>query len=281
MAQGKEASDPRKVPPPIRQDRTLADYVDRLQSNGLYVFRREDAMAALASSEIAVQHAVRRLAAKGRIVVPTRGFVVVVPQEYRQAGSPPPSWFIGELMKFHGRPYYVGLLSAAALHGASHQQPQQFQVVTDARLRAAKAGRVQLRFFLKKRLDATPTLEVKTTTGTMRVSTPEATAFDLVRYVWGTGQLGNVATVLAELAEKLDPKKMVRAARSDVELSVVQRTGFLLDQVGARRATEQLAPWLQTQKPNVTALRPDKDSKGCLRDERWRVIVNEQVEADE
>ena len=56
---------------------------------------------------------------------------------------------------------------------------------------------------------------------------------------------------------------------------------MLFRSVGARRATEQLAPWLQTQKPNVTALRPDKDSKGCLRDERWLVIVNEQVEADE
>jgi len=28
-------------------------------------------------------------------------------------------------------PYHVGLLSAAGHHGASHQQPQEFQVVTD------------------------------------------------------------------------------------------------------------------------------------------------------
>jgi predicted transcriptional regulator of viral defense system len=265
----------------IRQDRTLADYVDRLQSNGTYVFRREDAMAALAASDIAVQHAVRRLAAKGRVVVPHRGFVAIVPQEYKRAGSPPPSWFIDALMKYHGHPYYVGLLSAAGLHGAAHQQPQEFQVITDARLRTASVGRMKLRFFLKKRLDATPTIDIKTATGTMRVSTPEATAFDLVRYVAGAGQLGNVATVLAELADKIDPKKLVRAAKADVELSVVQRTGFLLDHVGAHRATGPLAEWLAARKPNVTRLRPDRDAKHAPRDERWLVIVNEKVEADE
>ena len=183
-------------------------------------------------------------------------------------------------MKFQAHPYYVGLLSAAALHGASHQQPQEFQIVTDVRLRAASAGRVRLHFFLKKRLLDTPTTEIKTATGTLRVSTPEATAFDLVRYAAGAGQLSNVATVLAELAPTLNARKMVRAASAGVEMSVVQRTGYLLEQGGAGQTVEPLARWLLPQKPSVTALRPDKSSKGCPRDERWMVIVNEQVEDD-
>ena len=40
-------------------------------------------------------------------------------------------------------------------------------------------------------------MEMKTETGAMRVSTPEATALDLLRYLEGAGHLGNVATVLA------------------------------------------------------------------------------------
>lgn len=40
-------------------------------------------------------------------------------------------------MKFLGQPYYVGLLSAAALHGAAHHQPQEFQVVTNKQFRPA------------------------------------------------------------------------------------------------------------------------------------------------
>ena len=41
----------------------------------------------------------------------------------------PADWFIAELMQFLDLPYYVGVLSAAALHGAAHQQAQEFHVV--------------------------------------------------------------------------------------------------------------------------------------------------------
>jgi predicted transcriptional regulator of viral defense system len=259
--------------------RTLAEYVDGLQAGGRYVFRREEAMVALGASEIAIQHAVRRLAAKARVVVPRRGFVVVVPHEYRNAGTPPPSWFIDELMKFHGHPYYVGVLSAAALHGAAHQQPQEFQVITDVALRPAHAGRLRIHFFLKKRIESTPTTEVKTATGTMRVSTPEATAFDLVRYLAAAAQLGNVATVLAELAEKLDPRRLVQAAEAHVAVSVVQRTGLLLDQLGRAKLTDPLKAWLDEQRPTPTLLSPSHRAAGP-RDERWRVVVNESFEVD-
>ena len=68
-------------------------------------------------SEVALDSALRRQRQRGRIVSPRRGFYVIVPQEYALAGSPPPSWFIDELMAYLGQPYYVGLLSAAALHG--------------------------------------------------------------------------------------------------------------------------------------------------------------------
>jgi hypothetical protein len=50
------------------------------------------------------------------------GVAVVVPPEYREAGCPPASWFIHDLMRFLGQPYYVALLTAAAIHGAAHQQ---------------------------------------------------------------------------------------------------------------------------------------------------------------
>src|ERR1017187_9916049 len=213
----------------------LSGFVDQLQASGRYAFRREEARSALGISEIALRSSARRLAAKGRICAPRRGFYVIVPVEYSQPGAPPPSWFIDDLMKFHRHPFYVGLLSAAALHGAAHQQPQVFQVVTDTTLRPITVGRSRVRFFLKWRLSKTPTTEVKTETGSMRVSTPEATALDLVRYVESAGQLGNVATVLSELSERIDPGRLVVAARTEVELSVVQRLGFLLERFASPR----------------------------------------------
>jgi predicted transcriptional regulator of viral defense system len=105
--------------------------VDSYQAAGRYVLAREQALETLGVSDDALKKSVQRLVAKRRLAIPRRGFFVIVPIEYRHAGAPPPSWFIDELMKFCGRRYYVGLLSAAALYGAAHQQPQEFQVVTD------------------------------------------------------------------------------------------------------------------------------------------------------
>lgn len=266
---------PRK-PPNLR----LSAFVDSLQGRGRYTFDRAEALQELGSTPEALEAAVRRLAAKGRLAVPRRGFYVVVPAEYRSAGAPPADWFIADLMRFEGQPYYVGLLSAAALHGAAHQQPQEFQVVTDRPLRPAKAGLVRIRFFTKATAGSTPVVDMKTQTGTMRVSTPEATALDLVRYVKRAGHLDNVATVLAELAERLDARGLLAVARKDVEIAHVQRLGHLLEAVGAAATAKPMAAWISAQRPRRALLRPGSPRRVREYDPRWRVSVNEHVEVD-
>ena len=116
----------------------LSAFVDDTQAAGRYTFSSAEARDALGVSEIALDNAIRRLKNRGRLVAPRRGFFVIVPTEYRAAGAPPPSWFIDDLMRFLGQPYYVGLLSAAGLHGASHQQSMVFQVVTDRPTRSGE-----------------------------------------------------------------------------------------------------------------------------------------------
>ncbi|OGR80475.1 MAG: hypothetical protein A3I11_08985 [Elusimicrobia bacterium RIFCSPLOWO2_02_FULL_39_32] len=261
---------------------SLAGWVDTLQSNGQYAFSREEAIVALKISKTAFKNALLRLVAKSRIVIPRRGFYIIVPLEYRNAGSPPASWFIDGLMKFRQHPYYVGLLSAAALHGAAHQQPQEFQVITESPMRPAIAGRNKIHFYLKSHLDKTPILEVKTETGSMRVSTPEATALDLVRYAKRIGGLGNVAMVLKELSDRIDPQLIVSAADMEHELSVVQRLGYLLEQFGStKKISEPLARWLIKKNAPLVPLRPERNSKAIQKDLRWKLIINEQVEVDQ
>ena len=176
--------------------------------------------------------------------MPHRGFYVIVPVEYSRSGGPPPSWFISDLMAFLEQPYYVGLLSAAALSGAAHHQSQEFQVITPAPLRPMRIGRSRIRFFMKHTAATTGAKDVQTETGTMRVSTPEATAFDLVRYAKRIGGVSSAATVLRELSETIDAKALVRAAEKEKESSVVQRTGYLLCHHGTRPVTGPLLQWL-------------------------------------
>jgi predicted transcriptional regulator of viral defense system len=259
----------------------LGTFVDRLQAGGRYTFDRAEAGKALGISDTALESSLRRLVAKDRIARVRRGFYVVVPLEHSAAGAPPASWFIDDLMRRHLKaPYYVGLLSAAALHGAAHQAPQQFQVLSTKPFRPALVGRAKLRFFTKRNLENTAVTEMNTPTGHMRVSSPEATAFDLVRYAHGAGGLNNVATVLAELAERIEPTRLTEAATREAEVSNIQRLGFLLEKVGQKQLAAVLESSLKKRAPGLTRLRPDRPAKGS-RARRWNLVINEQIEADE
>lgn len=259
--------------------RPLATFVDDLQARGRYTFTRAEVARAQECSPVALEAALRRLKERGRIASPRRGFYVIVPLEYRQAGCPPASWFIDDLMQYLGQPYYVGLLSAAALHGAAHQQPMVFQVITDRPTRPTVVGRVKIRFHVSRHIEAVPVVAVQTETGALRVSTPEATAFDLIRFAPAAGHLSNVATVLAELAEKLDPVVLVALA-SSYAVPEVQRLGYLLEQLGEEELAGPLAGWLGTQRHRPVLLALGQGKGAALPDRRWRIVPNETVEVD-
>ncbi len=257
----------------------LPHWVDDLQTHGRYTFTREEALAATGNTEIAVAASLRRLRKAGRIVSPRRGFHVIVPLEYRATGAPPAEWFIDDLMTHLGKPYYVGLLSAAALYGAAHHAPQVFQVVTDVPTRPLTVGRIRVAF-VQGRAAHSPTETMNTATGTIRVSTPEATALDLVRHANACGGLQNVAGVLRELAERLHGARLVDAAKG-VERTVAQRLGWLLDHLGAQDRAEPLARALAAGPLFPAALRPHVPDRGLGADPRWGVIANTEIVEDE
>lgn len=263
----------------IQHRGSIAEFVDDLQAQGRYTFTRVEVGNAFGGWTPATAAALRRLAEARRIARPRQGFYVIVPLEYREAGTPPASWFIDDLMRYLGQPYYVGLLSAAGLYGAAHQQVQEFQVVTDRPTRAITVARLRIRFVRNSRVHATPIREVKIETGSMRVSTPEATALDLVHYLEPAGHMDNVATVLSELAEMLEPEELARLA-ADAPSVETRRLGYLLDLVGAAQPADRLAE-LVGAGDKAHVLEPGLPQRGASRNERWRLYVNATVEPDE
>ena len=119
---------------------TLAGFVERLQSVARYSFTKEQARQSTGLRANGLKVAAWRLEHAKRIVGVRRGFYVIVPVEHRAGGILPPDWFINDLMEFLGQPYYVGLLSAAELHGAAHQRPQAFHVITTKPTREIEAA---------------------------------------------------------------------------------------------------------------------------------------------
>ena len=259
--------------------KSVSGYVDGLQSSGRYCFSGAEAAKAIGGSEVARKAALRRLKKKYRIVCPRRGFFVIVPMEHRSAGSPPASWFIDPFMAFLEQPYYVGLLTAAGIHGASHQQPQVFQVVTDAPTRPVRVGRVRIEFHRSRSISKAAAERVKTETGWMRVSTPEETALDLVRYPEACGHLDNVATVLKELAERIMPEKLVQSAR-EARHPHAQRLGYLLEKLGLKKLAEPLSELVGSRRRRPVLLSPHRGGDSLGHDPRWYVIPNEKITAE-
>lgn len=212
--------------------------------------------------------------------MPRRGFYLIVDPEHRRLGALPPTMWIDDLMRFHEVPYYVRLLSAAALHGAAHQQPQEFQVVAGAVLRPLAVGRVRMRFFFRLRMDEARTQPIETASGPIPVSTAAMTAFDLLRYRKGTGSLDHVATVLAELAEQIDARQLLAIARKSAELPLIQRLGWLLEHTGHEALTTGLARLVDEHTPKFVKLEPRSTQRTAQRDERWRVLVNTSIEVE-
>jgi len=259
---------------------TLESWIDSLQASGKYSFLRARAIKESGLSQAAVSKALQRSVKRGRIVKLKDYFYVIVPLEYRSAGAPPVSWFIRDLMAAMGLPYYVGLLSAAAVHGASHHQPQEFQVMTDRSVREIVASRTRIHFFASRYVSRAAVMDVKTPTGPMRVSTPETTAVDLVRFSRSAGRLDNVATVIAEMGALLDPKRLLAAIRVVDDVPSAQRLGYVLDRIRQRHLSEPVHKWLERQKPHALPLRSGRAVEGSRENRRWHLLVNEAIEVE-
>lgn len=256
-----------------------SDYVAALAASGRYSFTSGDARTALSVSPDAAKLALNRLIHQQVIASPARGFYVVVPPEYRSLGCLPADQFIPALMQRAGLPYYAGLLSAAQYHGAAHHRPQAFQVMIESPRRAIQCGLVRVEFSVRKRLRDVPVQTFNTPRGTIQVSTPEATAIDLVGYQHRVGGLDHVATVLSELAGCIDTERLA-AVTGTAPVPWAQRLGYLLDQVGAAEKATALKAYIKTVARQTVALMPGTAIADARRDRDWKLAINTEVEAE-
>jgi predicted transcriptional regulator of viral defense system len=265
---------------------TLSSYMTDQLAGGRVSFTREEAVGALGVTPRGFLKAAERLQNKGALLNPRHGFYVVVPPQYLARGAPPPAWYIDDLMKHEGHPYYVGLLKAAELHGATHQAVMQFQIVTDKRMPRIRAGRSILAFFYRRDMQAVAgaLLDHKTDTGRMKISSPELTAFDLLRYAHAAGTIDSIAGVLSDLGAKMKPEPLRQLAPA-FERSVVQRLGYLLEHLKHRSAAEGLHAYLQQAKPLpwvelAVGRAAAKSADPVERNARWNVLVRRRPELD-
>ena len=109
----------------------IKEWVINRERIGKSCFSREDVAAAFPSlTARSINTSLAHFAKVGLIERLHRGFYCVVPPQYALSDGIHPYYYIDDLMSWLGRPYYVSLLSAASLWGASHQKVMTTQVIT-------------------------------------------------------------------------------------------------------------------------------------------------------
>jgi predicted transcriptional regulator of viral defense system len=258
------------------------EYMDSLQSRGQYFFLKRELLSKTGQAELVANRSLARLQAKNRILLVRRGFYLIIPIEFRSTGVLPPEWSIHSLMDYLGIRYYVGLLSAAAIWGASHQKAQEFQVLTNVQLRAIHVKILKIRFFKNARFpNPVFLIQQKTETGFMWVSNPELTAFDLMKYAKAVGGLNLLATTFSELGESIDATRLLDVAKKEKNLAFAQRLGFMLDHAGFKAKTREMAEFIRRKNTRPVKLEPGLQKKIALLNKKWNILENLQIEADE
>jgi predicted transcriptional regulator of viral defense system len=267
-------------------DLKIRDWIEILQSHGKYDFSLELLNSELSNyTDTGIKRALSRLSAKGKIISIHKGYYLIIPPQYSSRGVLPPALFLDSLMKSLKRPYYLALLNAAAFYGASHQQPQEFFVVTNFPvLRTTHKNGLKVNYISKNEIPEKLLNLKRTESGYLKISNPVLTATDLIQFEKRVGGINRVVAVLNELAEEIHPDDFNDSLMESVPVTALQRLGYIFDRVIENR---ELADSLfQSLKRIGTKffripLKASVPSSGFPSDERWKVIVNTEIEIDE
>ena len=253
----------------------LEKFVNHLQSQGRYTFTFEELQQSFEKGKSAIHMTLNRFREKGRIIRIRNGFYVVVPPEYSAQGILPVPLFIHDLMAFLGKPYYIGLINAAALHGAGHQQPQSWSVITiKPPVRPMKPKGLSIFFITKKNMPG-GIIDKKTDTGMIHLSNPALTAIDLIQFERQSGGFRRIIEILEELSELIteyDVRDII--LQNKIASSVLQRFGFICEYFLDRSDLTNTIHSVLNSTVYPVPLSPGNKSRAGTINNRWKIIKN-------
>jgi predicted transcriptional regulator of viral defense system len=239
-------------------DRVIANrnperWVEEQLSLGRYGFSLRSLRESLDQyTDTAIKFALKRLTDKGKVISIYKGYYLIIPPQY---------------------------------HGASHQQPQEFFVMTTFPvLRPTKRKGLKLNYISINNIPEKLLEQKKTESGYLTVSSPVLTATDLVQFEKRIGGLNRAATVLNELIEVIGPADFSQVLLEYAPVTALQRLGYLLEFAFLNtELADALFTAMKIQSLNFYRI-PLKSSipvRGHSSGNRWSVIVNAKIEIDE
>jgi len=259
---------------------SVGDYLFEMRSRGNYTFTLNDIREKFQCSDKALFQAIYRYKQNNRIIQIRKEFYGIASPEYSTGSVFSTYLFLDSLMKSLGKPYYLGLINAAALHGAAHQQPMVDYVVTATPVpKNIINKKMKLYFVSKTEWNKADIVQKKTQAGYINVSSPELTALDLLTF---SGKFGvnYVTTILSELHEEMCPSRLAKTAERYYKTSSIQRLGYIFDCfLEQEKLANVLYKSLSSKKMSPARLSSQKARKGTFNN-KWKVIVNMELEPD-
>lgn len=204
-------------------------------------------------------------------------FFLIVSPEHRSMGAPPVAWWLDDYFKWLGHPYYLALQSAAGTYGSNPQAIQVTQVMTDSPRRQITVGRLRIKVFVKRGIERTLTQPMANAYAPLRVSTPEATAFDLITYAPRVGGFERAVETLVPLVPLIRGAELKKVLQTEDRTASAQRLGYVLEKTGNQKLAKVVHDWLPRQIPVIPLAVGAPRSGDDAVIPRWRILNNSRA----
>lgn len=260
----------------------VAEYITKSLQYEEYAFTWEELKNNSSKTDVALINELSRLAKKGEIVNLRQGFYLILPPRYRTYRKVPLELYVEKLFKYLNKPYYIGLYSAAAFYGASHQQVQKDYLLTQIpNIRNIKKGVIFLDVFANSSWPLKNIFQKKSDAGYFKISSPALTVIDLIHYQSKLGGINRMLAIIEELIEEIKQDDIEDLLSWYPHTSSIQRLGFLLNELQADPAiVSLLSDYLKGKKYYPVLLSPEKNRRPGSTENIWKVDVNIEMESD-
>ncbi len=260
---------------------TLEEFLDLQVAKYCFSFTKEKLKSCLDKEDTALKRAIDRAKEKKKVFSLRKGFYLILPPRYRLLGKLPIQLYISNLMEYVDRPYYLGLLSAAKFHGATHHALQKDFVLTQSPpLRAIDNKAYRIDFHIRS-LWPTGNIELKKSeAGRYNISSVALTIVDLINYQNKIGGLSNLITTIAELSEDLQEKDLSHLLSWYRDISDIQRLGYLLEWLQLDGdLVLRVEEWLAQKTTQEVVLAPGQHAAFSEKN-KWKVNPNIELELE-
>ena len=261
---------------------TVAKYIKQLLSYEEYSFSLNELIENINKTETSIKRELVRLIAKKEIVNLRKGFYLIITPRYSTAEKLPIQLYIEKLFKYLDRNYYVALLSAAKLHGASHQQIQRDYIITETpKFKDISKNSIDIRFFTTSNWSGENIQIKKSDAGIYKISSPALTIVDLINHQTKLGGINRLLSIIEELSEELKESDLIELISWYPNRSTLQRFGFLLEELRINEKVQELLFMnLRTTKFFPVLLSPEINVRPGAVNNKWKVDVNVKMESD-